>query len=226
MNKESGYRVGQNTVSAEQLKNLVERIETLRAEGKQIAAEIAAVMGEAKAAGFVKGGISTVIRLRAMKPHARQEAEAIRDQYLHALGDEAELPLFRLVSLMAVDRASRDSVIEALKAFVPQGGSIVIEAGGRPVRLTRDEAGVVTAREVAQREEAPADAPPRFEGPVRAPIPDVDGDGAEQLGGEACRANEPVIKNPFPFGDARRGRWDGGWRKASGSDGMGPGGGR
>jgi hypothetical protein len=42
------------------------------------------------------------------------------------------------------------------------------------------------------------------------------------LGGEAFAANQPIIVNPFPFGDGRRAKWDLGWRKASGTDGMGP----
>jgi hypothetical protein len=50
----------------------------------------------------------------------------------------------------------------------------------------------------------------------------VDGYGAELLGREAFKADEPIIKNPFPFGDERRPRWDEGWRKESGTDGMGP----
>ncbi|MBN9435071.1 MAG: hypothetical protein J0I45_21775 [Bosea sp.] len=52
-------------------------------------------------------------------------------------------------------------------------------------------------------------------------MPDVDLAGAEVLGAEAGKANKPVITNPFPFGDPRRAGWDLGWRKATGSDGMG-----
>lgn len=56
----------------------------------------------------------------------------------------------------------------------------------------------------------------------KADVPDVDPDGAEALGRQAFKDNEPIIANPFPFGDGRRGRWDSGWRKESGTDGMGP----
>jgi hypothetical protein len=52
--------------------------------------------------------------------------------------------------------------------------------------------------------------------------PAVDADGAEVLGRDAFGSNQPIITNPFPFGDPRRPRWDAGWRKASGTDGMGP----
>lgn len=44
---------------------------------------------------------------------------------------------------------------------------------------------------------------------------------AEELGRKAAREGRPVIENPFPFGDARRARFDEGWRKESESDGMG-----
>ena len=42
---------------------------------------------------------------------------------------------------------------------------------------------------------------------------------AETLGGAAAREGKPIIDNPFPFGDARRARFDEGWRKAIESDG-------
>lgn len=214
--------VGRNTVSGQQLASYIERIEKIRADKKQLGADEAAVLAEAKSAGFVKPAIQHVVKLRAMKPHERQEAEAIVDTYLHAIGMAADTPLFRQVGLMDVDKASRDEVIEALKRFVPETGSITVEAGGRPVRLTRDKSGEVLVTEVAERPEPAAGPAPRSSGPVRPEAPAVDAEGAEDLGRQAFKDNQPIIANPFPFGDARRGRWDQGWRKESGSDGMGP----
>ncbi len=71
--------------------------------------------------------------------------------------------------------------------------------------------------------ERPAPLPAEGEPAARAKrdVPDVDLAGAEVLGAEAGKANKPVITNPFPFGDPRRAGWDLGWRKATGSDGMG-----
>ncbi|HZT52354.1 MAG TPA: DUF2312 domain-containing protein [Stellaceae bacterium] len=214
--------VGQNTVSGQLLAAFVERIESVRAEKKQLGETESAIFAEAKAAGFATEAIRTVVKLRAMKPHARQEAEALRDQYLHALGMLPELPLFRQVGLINVDIKTRESVIEALKAFVPEKGSITIEAGGKPVRLTRDKGGEVSVSEVVEMPVPAAATPataPRREKP---PVPDVDEAGAEALGRGAFKENAPVISNPFPFGDPRRARWDEGWRKESGTDGMGP----
>lgn len=48
----------------------------------------------------------------------------------------------------------------------------------------------------------------------------TDGD-AEQLGMLAAREGKPITDNPFPFRDARRARFDEGWRKETGTDGMG-----
>lgn len=215
--------LGRNTVSGELLESLVVRVESCRAEKKQISADEAAIMAEAKAAGFMPGIVRGVVRRRAMKPHVWQETEALLDMYLHALGHTAESPLFRLVGQIDVDVTSRESVIEALKEFCPENGSITIEAGGRQVRLTRDRDGTVSETEVVEppaRAAKPASAAPAGMKAAEPP-PDVDAAGAEDLGREAFKANRPIITNPFPFGDPRRPRWDEGWRLEIGSDGMG-----
>ncbi len=215
--------MGKNTPSGKILAGFVERVERIRAEKKELSNDEAAVMAEAKAAGFVTAVLRYIVARRAKKPHDLAEAEAIADTYMAALGMASETPLFRQVGMMSVDVAQRDEVIEALKKFTPVNGSITIEAGGRPVRLTRDGAGNVAAVEV----EPPKAAAPK---PVTAPKgaatrpepPAVDGEGAEALGREAFNANVAIIANPFPFGDPRRARWDAGWRAESGGDGMGP----
>lgn len=51
----------------------------------------------------------------------------------------------------------------------------------------------------------------------------VDVESAEEMGRKAARDGKSIIDNPFPFGDARRSRFDEGWRKESESDGMGGG---
>ena len=121
---------------------------------------------------------------------------------------------------MSVDITARESVIEAMKKFVPAGGSIVIEAGGAPVRLVRDADGNVSVTEVIEK---PVERGEPSSTKAKAPKPDVpkaDDDGAELLGRKAYKEDAPIISNPFPFGDSRRGRWDQGWRDESGGDGM------
>jgi uncharacterized protein (UPF0335 family) len=75
-----------STVAREQLKSIVERIERLEEEKKAIADDIKDVFAEAKANGFDTKVLRQVIRLRKQDLAERQEQDAIRDLYLHALG--------------------------------------------------------------------------------------------------------------------------------------------
>lgn len=212
-----------NTVSGEQLRQFVERYERLQQEKKDIAEEQKLVLQEAKSSGFDTKIMRHCVKVRSMKPADYQEAQALADMYLSALGMNVDPPLFRAANLMSVDTAAKESVIEALKKFVPDNGSIVIEAGGVPVRLTRDKDGNVSATDVVNKPTSATSAPTAAPSPrQRAPAPDVDADGAENLGKQAAKDNMPIIKNPFPFGDGRRARWDAGWREGAGNDGMGP----
>jgi uncharacterized protein (UPF0335 family) len=214
--------IGRNTIAGQALSAYVERIEGVRADKKSLGELESAIVAEAKSQGFIPAALRHVVKLRAMKPQDRQEAEAIVDTYLHALGMATDTPLFRQVGLMSVDTASREEVIESLKKFVPDNGSITIDAGGgRPVKLTRDKTGEVSVKEVVETPPPSMSSAPASPA-AKAEPPNVDATGAEQLGRDAFTANQPIITNPFPFGDARRPRWDAGWRKASGTDGMGP----
>ena len=159
-----------------------------------------------------------------MKPHDRQEAEAIRDTYLHALGMAEEPPLFRHVGLMTVDTVSREGVIEAFKKLVPQKGDVIIRMEGKSVRVWRNKKGDPQVEDYLEEGAAtkPSKArPPRSAAPARD-VPDVDEKGAVELGREYASENRPVIDNPFPYGDTRRAKFDEGWRLEAGNDGMGP----
>lgn len=210
-----------NSVSGEQLRSYVERVERIREEKSDLSDDEKAVLAEAQAAGFDTKILKHVVKIREQKPSDLQEAQALTDLYLDALGMSRDLPLFRTVDLMSVDIAAKEQVIEALKKLVPAVGSITIEAGGAPIRMTRDKAGNVSTTEVKKAPKAPAEQ----EAPRRQTleVPDTDADGAEALGRQAAKDDLPVIKNPFPFGDVRRARFDLGWRKQTGNDGMGPG---
>lgn len=225
-NGDSRMTIGSNNESAAQLAAFIERIERIRADKKQCVADEGAVIAEAKASGFHGGAIKAVIKIRAMKPHERQESEAILDTYLHAMGMASEPPLFRQIGLLGADIASRDSVVEAMKHLVPNEGSITVQTkDGRPVRLTRDKDGVV---HVAEVEEAKPPKPGRGASQATARTdtrpepPQATPDEAEELGRQAYKDNQPITANPFRYGHEQRGRWDAGWRKESGGDGMGP----
>lgn len=214
--------IGKNTLSGEQLRGFVERCEAIDQRKKDLSADRAMVMAEARSQGFEPKGIQHVVKVRRMKPHDRAEAEALADLYLHAMGLDQEPPLFRAMGLVQVDVHARESVIEALKRFVPADGEIVVKVGKTSERLWRDkDSGEVHSEPVVDRPPptAPSRQPARGE---KAPPPDVDDAGAIELGRQAARANKPVIENPFPFGDSRRARFDEGWRAENGGDGMGP----
>lgn len=216
--------IGRNTVAGEKLRGYVERIEHINGQIKQLGQDKGVVLAEAKASGLVPAGINYIVKKRKMKPSERSEAEALEDMYLHSMGMATDTPLFRTVGLMKVDIASRESVIEAMKKFVPANGSITVEAGGAPVRLTRDADGNISITEVIEKPmqtEMPG-TDRKGAAPRKADVPDVTADVAETMGRQAFKDDAPIISNPFPFGDARRPRWDKGWREESGGDGMGP----
>ncbi|MBM3927403.1 MAG: DUF2312 domain-containing protein [Sphingomonadales bacterium] len=75
-----------DNVSAEQLRLFIERIERLEEEKRGIADDIKDVYGEAKSTGFDAKTMRTIVRLRKMEKHHRDEAEMILETYLTALG--------------------------------------------------------------------------------------------------------------------------------------------
>jgi len=222
MSKRDTSTIGRNTVSGRQLQAFIDRIELLREQKKQLAEDEKLVFAEAKANGFSPACMRTVLKRRAARPADIEEAQAQLDMYLHALGMATETPLFRAVGQMSVDLAARDEVIAAFKLLVPSDGEIIVKIGTQPVRLYRDANGEAQAEDVVEKPKPasrPASAMPQR--PQRE-FPDVDAAGARELGRKAFKENQPITANPFPFGDKRRPEWDGGWREASGTDGMGP----
>jgi uncharacterized protein (UPF0335 family) len=73
-------------VTADQLKQFVERIERLEEEKKTIADDIKDVYAEAKATGYDTKILKQVIRIRKQDKAEREEQEALLDLYLSALG--------------------------------------------------------------------------------------------------------------------------------------------
>lgn len=74
------------TIAADQLRLLIERIERLEEEKHGIADDIKDVYGEAKATGFDVKTMRSIIRLRRMEKHHREEAEMLLETYCAALG--------------------------------------------------------------------------------------------------------------------------------------------
>jgi uncharacterized protein (UPF0335 family) len=75
-----------DNISAEQLRLLIERIERLEEEKKGISDDIKDVYAEAKSTGFDVKTMKSIVRLRKMEKHHRDEAEMLLETYKTALG--------------------------------------------------------------------------------------------------------------------------------------------
>jgi uncharacterized protein (UPF0335 family) len=78
--------MAEGSIAADELRLLIERIERLEEEKKAIADDVKDVYGEAKARGYDTKTMRAIIRLRKMEAHDRQEADALLETYLQALG--------------------------------------------------------------------------------------------------------------------------------------------
>lgn len=215
--------IGKNTPVGAELQEFVDKIENINSQIAGLQDDKAEVMAGAKARGFSKRRLGEVIKIRKMKPQDRQEAQAELDIYLHALGMASEPPLLRYMARAGTDTAVLDTVLEAMKGFVPPHGlgDITINLSGKPVRLARNKAGEVELFDVIDKP-LPMRGNDRRQSKPKAEVPDVSAEQAEAMGRQYATDNRPVVDNPFPYGDPRRARFDKGWRDGAGNDGMGP----
>ncbi|HEV2595640.1 MAG TPA: DUF2312 domain-containing protein [Sphingomicrobium sp.] len=80
--------MAEGNVAADQLRLFIERIERLEEEKKGISDDIKDVYAESKSNGYDTKTMRTIVRLRRMETHARQEADALLETYRQALGLE------------------------------------------------------------------------------------------------------------------------------------------
>ncbi len=73
-------------IAADQLRLFIERIERLEEEKKAMADDIKDVYAEAKSNGYDTKTMRTIVRLRKMEKHHRDEAEMLLETYKAALG--------------------------------------------------------------------------------------------------------------------------------------------
>jgi uncharacterized protein (UPF0335 family) len=73
-------------LSAEHLKQFIERLERLEEEKKNIAEDIKEVFAEAKGTGFDVKTMRQVLKLRKMEANDLEEQEFLLDTYRRALG--------------------------------------------------------------------------------------------------------------------------------------------
>lgn len=78
---ETNYRV-----TADELRQFIERYEYLEAEKKDIAEQQKEVMAEAKGRGYDTGVMRKIIALRKRDPEDIAEEEALLEMYAQALG--------------------------------------------------------------------------------------------------------------------------------------------
>lgn len=73
-------------VAADEIRQFVERFESLEAEKRQAALDQAEVMAEAKARGYDTKVLRKIVALRKRKPDEIAEEQAVLDMYKQALG--------------------------------------------------------------------------------------------------------------------------------------------
>ena len=72
-------------IAVDRLRSLIERIERLEEEKRNISSDITDIYAEAKSAGFDTKVMRTVIKLRKMEADDRNEQEFLLDTYKKAL---------------------------------------------------------------------------------------------------------------------------------------------
>ena len=78
--------MSEGVVAADQLRLFIERIERLEEEKKGIADDVKDVYAEAKSTGYDTKTMRTIVRLRRLEKHTRDEMDALLDTYRVALG--------------------------------------------------------------------------------------------------------------------------------------------
>jgi|DEB0MinimDraft_10_1074344.scaffolds.fasta_scaffold00082_7 uncharacterized protein (UPF0335 family) len=81
---------GSNTIAGDKIKSVIDRVENLMQERKNITEDIREVFIEAKSVGLDPSIIRELIKLRAIERDARQEKAALLESYSVA----AQLDLF------------------------------------------------------------------------------------------------------------------------------------
>lgn len=77
---------GHNSIEADRLRLLIERVERLEEEKKGIGDDIKDVYLEAKAVGYDVKIMRRIVQLRRMSPDDRKEMQAVLETYMAALG--------------------------------------------------------------------------------------------------------------------------------------------
>jgi len=83
--------IGDN--AAKDLSNIIERIERLEDEKKQIASDITDIYKETKSRGYDAAALKEIIKIRREDPSKREARETMVDVYLRAINRWEDMPL-------------------------------------------------------------------------------------------------------------------------------------
>ena len=86
MAEDTGTERASTRFAKDQLKAIVERIESLEEEKKVTSDDIRDVYAEAKGNGFDAKALRAIVKMRKMDSNERREQEEILETYMHALG--------------------------------------------------------------------------------------------------------------------------------------------
>jgi uncharacterized protein (UPF0335 family) len=90
----------------DQLRSLVDRIESIEQERAELAEDVRGLYQEAKSCGFDVAALRQIVRLRKQDKGERDTRQAVIDAYMHALGDYASTPL----GVAAIARAGAETM--------------------------------------------------------------------------------------------------------------------
>lgn len=198
-----------NTVAADRLRSIVERIERVLGEIEALRLDVKEIKAEAKGEGFDVATINRIIKLRKKTEAQRQEEEALLDLYKAALGMLDGTPLGKA----ALDRLNNPPKDDD-KPDDEEGSE---DGGDRP----EDDAPESSPpKKKASNKPADTDIQPDEAPDQAAKITAEDIEEARRKGGDDARAGAKILANPYVAGDPRRAAWDEGWCQAMGSDGM------
>ena len=88
-----GHNSSVNSDTAKRLLSIIERIEALEAEKKNLAEDVKDIYREAKSAGFDTKVLRMVIANRKKDQAEWEEQQALLETYMRALGQLADTPL-------------------------------------------------------------------------------------------------------------------------------------
>lgn len=79
-------QVGDNHVSKDQLRNIIERVERVSEEIKGLRSDVSDIFKEAGGNGYDVKALRHLVKLRAEDPAKRAEREAVLETYMQAMG--------------------------------------------------------------------------------------------------------------------------------------------